>query len=77
MAEPAPPAPAPEPAATADLRLGYLLGEWAWGRGFATELVGGLVKRCSDCTLGPQPPPATYLVNAPPAWLIEFGPSAA
>ena len=32
--------------ALADLRLGYLLAERAWGYGFATELVGGLVQWC-------------------------------
>lgn len=26
-----------------ELRIGYVLAEWAWGRGLATELVGGLV----------------------------------
>ena len=26
-----------------DLRLGYVLAEWAWGNGFASELVNGLV----------------------------------
>ena len=29
-----------------DLRLGYVLSESSWGRGFATELVRGLVARC-------------------------------
>lgn len=28
------------------IRLGYLLAEAAWGRGLATELVGGLVDWC-------------------------------
>ena len=27
-----------------EVRLGYVLGESAWGRGLATELVGGLVR---------------------------------
>ena len=31
-----------------DLRLGYLLAESAWGHGFATELVGGLVQWCDS-----------------------------
>jgi len=30
------------------LRLGYLLKESAWGQGFATELVSGLVSWCRD-----------------------------
>lgn len=29
-----------------DVRLGYLLGESAWGMGFATELVRGFVAMC-------------------------------
>jgi RimJ/RimL family protein N-acetyltransferase len=29
-----------------DIRLGYLLGESAWGKGLATELVSGLVEWC-------------------------------
>ena len=29
-----------------DLRLGYLLSEWGWGRGFASEIVKGFVGRC-------------------------------
>ena len=33
-------------AAEVDIRLGYLLAESAWGRGFAGELVGGLIGWC-------------------------------
>ena len=33
---------------SADLRLGYLLGENTWGKGFASELVAGLVAWCRD-----------------------------
>lgn len=29
---------------TVDVRLGYVLAESAWGRGFASELVGGLIE---------------------------------
>lgn len=31
--------------ATSDIRVGYLFAESAWGRGLATELIGGLI----DC----------------------------
>lgn len=31
-----------------EIRLGYLLAEAAWGNGFATELVRGLVDRCRE-----------------------------
>lgn len=31
-----------------DLRLGYLLSEQAWGQGFASEVVAGLVRWCRD-----------------------------
>lgn len=31
---------------SAEVRLGYLLGEDSWGKGFATELVAGLVGWC-------------------------------
>lgn len=31
-----------------DVRLGYLLGEGSWGRGFASELVAGFVAWCRD-----------------------------
>lgn len=30
--------------ATVTLRLGYLFGQFAWGHGYATELVKGLVQ---------------------------------
>ncbi len=33
---------------TAEVRLGYLLAESGWGRGLATELVGGLIRWCRD-----------------------------
>ena len=29
-----------------EVRIGYLLSESAWGKGFATELVGGFVAWC-------------------------------
>lgn len=32
--------------ASGNLRLGYLLNESAWGKGFASELVGGFVSWC-------------------------------
>lgn len=32
--------------ASRDVRLGYLLAEDAWGRGFASEIVGGFVAWC-------------------------------
>ena len=35
----------PDPGAV-ELRLGYMLAESAWGQGFATELVGGVVNWC-------------------------------
>lgn len=35
-----------EPDASGNLRLGYLLNESAWGKGFASELVGGFVSWC-------------------------------
>lgn len=31
-----------------NVRLGYLLDETAWGKGFASELVGGFVEWCRD-----------------------------
>lgn len=31
-----------------DLRLGYLLAEPAWGKGFASELIKGLVEWCKN-----------------------------
>ena len=33
-----------------EVRLGYLLSEDAWGKGIASELVGGFVKWCSEQT---------------------------
>ena len=30
-----------------DLRIGYFLAETAWGKGLGSELIGGLVRRCS------------------------------
>jgi len=33
-------------APTHDVRIGYLLNEASWGRGFATELIGGFVAWC-------------------------------
>jgi RimJ/RimL family protein N-acetyltransferase len=35
-----------------DLRLGYLLSEQAWGQGFASEVVGGVVTWCRSCNNG-------------------------
>ncbi|MEM6986029.1 MAG: GNAT family N-acetyltransferase, partial [Pseudomonadota bacterium] len=32
---------------TTELRLGYLLREDAWGRGYASELIAGLVEACA------------------------------
>ena len=34
-----------------DVHFGYLLGEAAWGRGYATELVRGLVAACRSVRL--------------------------
>jgi len=31
-----------------DLRLGFLLAEPAWGKGFASELIGGFVEWCKN-----------------------------
>lgn len=38
--------PAGHDPASVEVRLGYLLAESAWGRGLATELVGGVVEWC-------------------------------
>ncbi|NND92797.1 MAG: GNAT family N-acetyltransferase, partial [Granulosicoccus sp.] len=35
-----------ESEASSNLRLGYMLNESAWGKGFASELVGGFVNWC-------------------------------
>lgn len=31
-----------------ELRLGYILTEWAWGQGFASELIDGFVQWCHN-----------------------------
>lgn len=41
-------AQSPEPSGPPELHIGYLLGEAAWGRGYATELVQGLVTALAD-----------------------------
>lgn len=33
---------------TSDIRVGYVITESDWGKGFATEVVGGLVNWCRD-----------------------------
>ncbi len=37
-----------EPAATTDLHIGYLLAEEAWGQGYATEVLNGLIDHLRD-----------------------------
>lgn len=54
-------APLEEPDATRTVHLGYLLAEQAWGRGYATELLQGLVE-----ALGGQGRPATLLAGVEP-----------
>jgi RimJ/RimL family protein N-acetyltransferase len=39
---------APAAVSLVDVRLGYVLAEAQWGRGFASELVAGLVAWCRD-----------------------------
>lgn len=39
--------PHPDDEAATDIRLGYLLGEGSWGRGYASELVAGLASWCA------------------------------
>lgn len=38
----------PEPDAPSTVHLGYLLGERAWGKGYATELLEGLISWVQD-----------------------------
>ena len=34
-----------------DVRLGYLIAESAWGKGLASELIGGFVEWCREQTI--------------------------
>lgn len=41
-----------EETSSIELRLGYLLAESAWGKGFATELIRGLIAWCQSAGIG-------------------------
>ena len=37
-----------EPESSGELRLGYMLDESVWGKGYATELISGFVSWCKN-----------------------------